>query len=164
MLRGLPRSLDQLYQREPVRSHHYGQRGPPLSKEDGTIKDFTVSITVDATPDEAFDGINDVAKWWTENVEGGSEKPGDEFTVRFGDVQRCFYAKISGGSPGQKSGYGLLPTANLILSKTNTNGRAQKLFLRSPCRAAKLKSGLLTRGWSPHSNATAAAPAPGANI
>jgi hypothetical protein len=33
-----------------------------------------------------FKSINSVTKWWTENLEGSSEKQGDEFTVRFGDV------------------------------------------------------------------------------
>ena len=49
-------------------------------------QDYHICITVPATAQEAFDGINSVSKWWTENVEGRSEKPGDEFTVRFGDV------------------------------------------------------------------------------
>jgi hypothetical protein len=48
--------------------------------------DYTVSITVKATPQEAFKGINRVTKWWTENLEGHSQKLNDEFTVRFGDV------------------------------------------------------------------------------
>lgn len=49
-------------------------------------KDLHLSITVDATAQEAFECINSVTKWWTENLEGSSQKPGDEFTVRFGDV------------------------------------------------------------------------------
>ena len=49
-------------------------------------KNYTVNITVSATPREAFNGINSVSKWWTENLEGSSQKLNDEFTVRFGDV------------------------------------------------------------------------------
>lgn len=49
-------------------------------------KDYHTSITVDATPAEAFMRINSVTKWWTENLEGSSQKLNDEFTVRFGDV------------------------------------------------------------------------------
>ena len=49
-------------------------------------QDLTIVITVKATAQEAFKNINSVTKWWTENMEGSSEKPGDEFTVRFGDV------------------------------------------------------------------------------
>src|SRR5882672_3327660 len=49
-------------------------------------QDYTASITVNATPREAFKSINSVTKWWTENLEGSSQKLNDEFTVRFGDV------------------------------------------------------------------------------
>jgi hypothetical protein len=49
-------------------------------------QDYSVSITVNATPQEAFKSINSVTKWWTENLEGSSQKLNDEFTVRFGDV------------------------------------------------------------------------------
>src|SRR3954470_13686891 len=47
---------------------------------------FHTSITIDAKPREAFESINSVSKWWTENIEGSSQNFGDEFTVRFGDV------------------------------------------------------------------------------
>jgi len=49
-------------------------------------QDYTVSIKVNATIQEAFENINSVTKWWTENVEGSSQKLNDEFEVRFGDV------------------------------------------------------------------------------
>src|SRR5258706_6553128 len=49
-------------------------------------QDYQINITVDATAQEAFESINNVTKWWTENLEGSSQKLDDEFTVRFGDV------------------------------------------------------------------------------
>ena len=49
-------------------------------------QDYHISITVDATAQEAFQSINNVSQWWTENLEGSSQKLNDEFTVRFGDV------------------------------------------------------------------------------
>lgn len=50
------------------------------------MKDYYTSIIVHATAHEAFDAINNVRGWWTENLEGSSEKLNDEFTVRFDDV------------------------------------------------------------------------------
>jgi len=47
---------------------------------------YHTSIAVNATAHEAFESINSVTKWWTENLEGSSQKLNDEFTVRFGDV------------------------------------------------------------------------------
>ncbi len=49
-------------------------------------KSYTASILVNQTPREAFDALNNVCGWWTENVEGCSQKLNDEFEVRFGDV------------------------------------------------------------------------------
>ena len=49
-------------------------------------QNYTASITVNATAEEAFKCINSVSKWWAQNPEGSSQKLNDEFTVRFGDV------------------------------------------------------------------------------
>lgn len=49
-------------------------------------QDYSISIIVDATVHEAFNAINNVTAWWTQNLEGSSQKLNDEFTVRFGDV------------------------------------------------------------------------------
>ena len=52
-------------------------------------QDFTAAISVHNTPEEAFDAINNVRGWWSENIEGGTEKLGDEFTYRYKDVHSC---------------------------------------------------------------------------
>ncbi|MGC4036316.1 MAG: SRPBCC domain-containing protein [Chitinophagaceae bacterium] len=49
-------------------------------------QNFTVSFLADKSPIEIFNAINNVRGWWTENLEGSSEKEGDEFSVRFGDI------------------------------------------------------------------------------
>jgi len=49
-------------------------------------QDYHVSITVKATPQEAFESINNVQGWWTTVFEGRSEKVNDVFTVRFGET------------------------------------------------------------------------------
>ena len=52
-------------------------------------QDFTTSFTVDQTPAEAFAAITNVRGWWSENIEGSSDKLDDEFTYRHEDVHRC---------------------------------------------------------------------------
>ena len=42
-------------------------------------QDFTLTLTVDETPEVAFKAINNVRAWWGEGIEGGSERLGDEF-------------------------------------------------------------------------------------
>jgi hypothetical protein len=49
-------------------------------------QDYTTSIMVNATAQAAFNSINNVSAWWTENLEGSSQKLNDEFTVRFDDI------------------------------------------------------------------------------
>src|SRR5260370_28838626 len=51
-------------------------------------QDFTTTLSVDQTPKEAFDAILNVRGWWSENIEGSTAKPGDEFTYRYKDVHR----------------------------------------------------------------------------
>jgi len=47
---------------------------------------YHTSIIVNASAHETFESINNVTKWWTENLEGNSQKLNDEFTVRFEDM------------------------------------------------------------------------------
>ena len=49
-------------------------------------QDYTATILVKATANKAFKSINQVAAWWTENIEGSSEKLNDVFTIHFGET------------------------------------------------------------------------------
>ena len=52
-------------------------------------KDFTTTISVDQSPEEAFRAINNVRGWWSENIEGSTDKLDAEFTYRY---QTCIFA------------------------------------------------------------------------
>jgi hypothetical protein len=54
-----------------------------------TDQNFTATIIVDQTPEEAFAAINDPRGWWSEGIEGGTDKLGDEFTFHVPGVHRC---------------------------------------------------------------------------
>jgi hypothetical protein len=52
-------------------------------------QDFTATITVDQTPAEAVKAIKNVRGWWSEQIEGSTDKVGDEFTYGYKDVHSC---------------------------------------------------------------------------
>jgi hypothetical protein len=64
-------------------------------------KNLNHSFTVDKTPKEVFDAINDVRGWWSGQIDGKTEKLGDEFTYRYKDFHRTTQ-KIIESIPGKK--------------------------------------------------------------
>lgn len=49
-------------------------------------KDFTSILLVDQTPAEVFKAITNVRGWWSEALEGNSEKLNDEFIYRYPEL------------------------------------------------------------------------------
>ncbi len=49
-------------------------------------QDYNAVITVNKSLKDVFKNISNVSKWWTENLEGSSEKLNDIFTVHFGET------------------------------------------------------------------------------
>lgn len=64
-------------------------------------KDFSLSFSVEQTPDEVFQAINDVPSWWSGQVEGDTAGRGGEFSYR---VEGAHYSKqkITESIPGRK--------------------------------------------------------------
>jgi hypothetical protein len=50
---------------------------------------YTTSFTVDRTAKDAFDAINNVAGWWSQEVVGPTDRVGAEFQYHYQDVHRC---------------------------------------------------------------------------
>lgn len=51
-------------------------------------KDYSATFLVDNTLETAFDAINNVRGWWSENIEGRTDALG-EFKYRAEDLHRC---------------------------------------------------------------------------
>lgn len=47
---------------------------------------YSTTLTIDAHAHEVFNRINEVDKWWTDELKGSSKKLNDEFTVQFADM------------------------------------------------------------------------------
>lgn len=51
--------------------------------------DFTTTLLVEQAPREVFNAINNVRGWWSEEVEGTTDKLHGEFNYHYKDVHRC---------------------------------------------------------------------------
>ncbi len=51
-----------------------------------TATDFTTTILVDQTPQEAFNAINNVRGWWQGEITGNTSLLNDEFSYRMKDI------------------------------------------------------------------------------
>jgi hypothetical protein len=91
-------------------------------KGDSSNKSFTTALTVEQTPEEAFAAINNVRGWWSGNIEGSTDKLGDEWTYRYEDVH---YSKqrITESIPGKKVVWLVLDSyLSFVKDKTEWNG------------------------------------------
>ncbi len=85
-------------------------------------KDYTTSFTVDQSPEEVFDAINNVRGWWSGEIDGSTNKLGAEFTYCYQDVHRSTQ-KITELVPGKKVVWHVLDAQlNFIKDKTEWNG------------------------------------------
>jgi hypothetical protein len=53
-----------------------------------TAQDFTATLLVDQTPEQVFNAINNVRGWWSEEIEGNTNKLNDVFKYHFEDIHR----------------------------------------------------------------------------
>lgn len=51
-------------------------------------QNYITSFTVDQTPEEVFAAINNVRGWWSDEVEGSTDKLNEVFDYHFEDVHR----------------------------------------------------------------------------
>ncbi|MFK0690825.1 SRPBCC domain-containing protein [Mesorhizobium sp. IMUNJ 23033] len=54
-----------------------------------TNRNFTTAFTVDQTPEAAFTAINNVRGWWSEEIQGRTDKSGEDFNYHYSDLHRC---------------------------------------------------------------------------
>jgi hypothetical protein len=64
-------------------------------------KNFATSFSVDQSPEEVFEAINNPRGWWSQAIEGSTDRLGAEFKYHYQDVHRCAF-KITDFVPGQK--------------------------------------------------------------
>jgi hypothetical protein len=85
-------------------------------------KDFTTTFSVDQSPKEVFDAINNVRGWWSEEIDGSTDKLGAEFKFHHKDLHRSTQ-KIIEFVPGKKVVWHVSEARlNFVKNKTEWNG------------------------------------------
>ena len=85
-------------------------------------QNYTTSFTVDQSPEEVFDAVNNVRGWWSEDIEGRTDQPGAEFTFQSGDLHRS-RQKITELAPGKKVVWRVLDSQiNFVEDKAEWTG------------------------------------------
>jgi len=85
-------------------------------------QDYTAFFTVDQSPQTVFNAINNVRGWWSQAVEGDTDRLGAVFYHHYQDVHRCTL-KIVEHVPGKKVVWRVLHNDfNFIKDKTEWNG------------------------------------------
>lgn len=64
-------------------------------------QNFTTTLLVDQSPEQVFNAINNVRGWWSEEIEGSTDKPEGEFIYHYRDVHYC-KIKLDEFIPGKK--------------------------------------------------------------
>lgn len=72
-----------------------------------TDRSFTTTFTVAATPEAVFAAVNNVRGWWSQEIEGDTDKAGGVFWYHFRDLHRCTM-KVTELVPGRRVAWHVL--------------------------------------------------------
>ncbi len=93
-----------------------------IHKDKVNDKNYTTAFSVDQTPEEVFDAVNNVRGWWSGEIDGSTDKLGAEFTYRYKDLHRSTQ-KITELAPGKKVVWHVLDShINFVKDKTEWKG------------------------------------------
>jgi hypothetical protein len=87
-----------------------------------TTRDFTTTFSVDQTPQEVFDAINDVRGWWAGDIAGSADRLGAEFTYRYKTLH-VSKQRVTEFVPGKKVTWLVLESSlNFVEDKDEWDG------------------------------------------
>jgi hypothetical protein len=85
-------------------------------------QNYNTIFTVDQSPEEVFDAINNVRGWWSPEIEGDTDKLGTEFKFQHKDIHLSIH-KITELVPGKKVVWHTTDShISFVKDKTEWNG------------------------------------------
>ncbi|MBC7874420.1 MAG: SRPBCC domain-containing protein [Ferruginibacter sp.] len=102
-----------------------------------TTPDFNTTLEVDQSPKEVFNALKNVRGWWSEEIEGSTDKPNEVFNYHYEDVH-CCKIKITAFIPNEKIVWSVLDNyfkftkdktewtgTTIVFDITEKNGKTQ---------------------------------------
>lgn len=128
---------------------------------------FTITLLSDKTPEEVFKCILNVRAWWSgyysEEIDGRTEKLGDEFTFRAGEGAHYSKQKLMELTPNKKIAW-LITDSNLSFLDKKNEWTGTKLIFEISEKDNKTQVIFTHEGLAPELNVIVPVLQPGHNI
>jgi hypothetical protein len=86
------------------------------------VNNYTTAFTVEQTPEQVFSAVNNVRGWWSERIDGPTDRLGAEFTFQHKTLHRSTQ-KITEFLPGRKVMWHVTDShLAFVADKTEWNG------------------------------------------
>jgi hypothetical protein len=112
-----------------------------------TDHDYTAAITVDASPQEAFAAAADLRAWWSEEIDGDTDRLGAEFTYNYMDMHRCTL-RVTEFVPGRRVAWLVLENFFVFTDGAEWLGTTIEIDVAE--RDGRTEVRLTHRGLEPH--------------
>jgi hypothetical protein len=110
----------------PIRERNAPDATPErIEERTMSSPNFATVFSVDKSPEEAFNAIKNIRGWWSEEIEGSTDKVGDEFTYHYKDIHRCTM-RLTEAVPG-KTVVWLVLDNNFNFTKDATEWRGTEI-------------------------------------
>jgi Activator of Hsp90 ATPase homolog 1-like protein len=123
---------------------------------------YSTTFLVDQSPKEAFDAVNNVRGWWSGDIDGNTDKLGEEFTYRYKDIHYS-RQKVIEVVPDEKVVWDVLD-AHLSFAQDKTDWNGTKVIFEIARKGEKTEVRFTHQAWFPNSNASKTAQARGAFV